>query len=154
MTWLKIEDVAKETGLTKRTIRFYEEIGLIPPPERTDGGIRLYTENDIKFLKRVIDAKEVLGFSLQELQYFLQLEETIETHSRDYHSSMDCTNQTNELTIIQEGLSQQLSMLKAKIEKMKAFEKEIQELYQKVEEILSKDTSPNHPRPTTKIQKS
>ena len=34
----KIDDVAKESGLTKRTIRYYEEIGLLPPPERSTAG--------------------------------------------------------------------------------------------------------------------
>jgi DNA-binding transcriptional MerR regulator len=40
----KIDDDAKRTGLTKRTIRYYEEIGLITPPERSSGGVRLYSE--------------------------------------------------------------------------------------------------------------
>ncbi|SPU05059.1 MerR family transcriptional regulator [Bacillus tequilensis] len=44
LEWMKIDEVAKRSGLTKRTIRFYEEIGLIPAPKRTDGGVRLYSE--------------------------------------------------------------------------------------------------------------
>ena len=52
MSLYKIDDVAKECGLTKRTIRYYEEIGVMPSPQRTDGGTRLYTREDIDYLKR------------------------------------------------------------------------------------------------------
>ncbi|MFP3821600.1 MerR family DNA-binding transcriptional regulator, partial [Bacillus sp. SIMBA_008] len=38
MEWMKIDQVAKRSGLTKRTIRFYEEIGLLSAPKRTEGG--------------------------------------------------------------------------------------------------------------------
>lgn len=51
MSLYKIDDVAKECGLTKRTIRYYEEIGVMPSPQRTDGGTRLYTREDIDYLK-------------------------------------------------------------------------------------------------------
>ncbi|WP_179090334.1 MerR family transcriptional regulator [Paenibacillus sp. FSL H8-0548] len=47
MELLKIEEVAKRTGLTKRAIRYYEDIGLISAPERSQGGMRLYSEEDI-----------------------------------------------------------------------------------------------------------
>ncbi len=65
MERFKIDDVAKATGLTKRTIRYYEEIGLIKPPARSEGGTRLYTAEDIERLKNIVAAREVLGFSLQ-----------------------------------------------------------------------------------------
>lgn len=63
MDWMKIDQMAKRSGLTKRTIRFYEEIGLLSSPKRTEGGVRLYSEDDLEELERVISAKEVLGFS-------------------------------------------------------------------------------------------
>lgn len=56
----KIDEVTKQVGLTKRTLRYYEEIGLICPPERSEGNIRLYTDEDIARIKRIVEAKEVL----------------------------------------------------------------------------------------------
>ncbi len=52
LEWMKIDQVAKRSGLTKRTIRFYEEIGLIPAPKRTEGGVRLYSEDDMEELEK------------------------------------------------------------------------------------------------------
>ncbi len=66
----KIDEVTKQVGLTKRTLRYYEEIGLIHPPERSEGNIRLYTDEDIARIKRIVEAKEVLGITLQEMQHF------------------------------------------------------------------------------------
>lgn len=60
MSLYKIDDVAKECGLTKRTIRYYEEIGVMPSPQRTDGGTRLYTREDIDYLKRWFAPKRYL----------------------------------------------------------------------------------------------
>lgn len=66
MVTYKIDEVAKQSGLTKRTIRYYEEIGLLPSPQRSEGNMRLYTQEDVDLLKKILSAKEVLGFSLQE----------------------------------------------------------------------------------------
>ncbi len=70
-TYLKIDDVAQQTGLSKRTLRYYEEIGIIPPSERSNGGVRLYSPTIIKRLNDIVRAKDVLGLTLQELQEFL-----------------------------------------------------------------------------------
>ena len=50
---MRIGDVARRTGLTVRTLRYYEEIGLLPPSERLAGGHRVYGEDDIRRLHRV-----------------------------------------------------------------------------------------------------
>ncbi len=139
MTWLKIDDVAKQTGLTKRTVRFYEEIGLIDPPQRSEGGIRLYTQADVERLKKISDAKEVLGFSLQELQQFLKISESIERHRQGYRASPDKTGQMSELKQMAEALEEQLRMLKRKIDKMLGFQQEIESLYAKAMQLLEND---------------
>src|SRR5215469_3736762 len=46
-----IEHVATRTGLTKRTLRYYEEVGLLPPAERTEGNYRRYSEADVQRLE-------------------------------------------------------------------------------------------------------
>ena len=50
---LRIGDVARRTGLTVRTVRYYEEVGLLPPSERLAGGHRVYAEDDIRRLHRI-----------------------------------------------------------------------------------------------------
>ena len=45
--YLQIGEVAERTGVTQRTLRFYEEKGLLRPPTRMEGGFRLYSEDDV-----------------------------------------------------------------------------------------------------------
>lgn len=73
--YLRIEQVSARTGLTKRTLRYYEEIGLLAPPTRTEGGYRLYSQDDIQHLERIKRLKELLGFSLAEIREIAEAEE-------------------------------------------------------------------------------
>ena len=69
---LQIGQVAERTGLSLRTIRFYEENGLVPPTGRTGGGFRLYGEDAVARLE-VIKRMKPLGFSLEEMRELLTL---------------------------------------------------------------------------------
>jgi DNA-binding transcriptional MerR regulator len=73
----RIGEVTERVGLSLRTVRYYEEVGLVIPSDRTAGGFRLYTEDDIE---RLIMAKELkpLGFSLDEVRTVLDLVATAE----------------------------------------------------------------------------
>ena len=72
---IRIERVAARTGMTKRTLRYYEEIGLLDPPTRTEGGYRLYTEADIQRLESIKRLRDLLGFSLAEIRKWVSAEE-------------------------------------------------------------------------------
>ena len=72
-----IEEVAVKTGLTKRTLRYYEDIELINPL-RTEGGYRLYLEEDIDILKKIIEIKDNLGFCLGDIKSILALDSNLE----------------------------------------------------------------------------
>jgi DNA-binding transcriptional MerR regulator len=73
---LRIGDVAKLAGTTPRTIRYYEEIGLLAgAPARPSGGHRLYTPAEVERLREVIRLKELLGVTLDELKDLLTAEE-------------------------------------------------------------------------------
>ena len=63
----RIGELAAKVGMTERTIRYYEELGLLDSVKRLDGGIRVYTDDDVRRLKFVRKLK-VLGLSLQEMQ--------------------------------------------------------------------------------------
>jgi DNA-binding transcriptional MerR regulator len=67
---MHIGALAERIGLSLRTIRYYEEVGLITPSARTPGGFRLYTEADAARLQLVKDMKP-LGFSLDEMRDLL-----------------------------------------------------------------------------------
>ena len=67
-----IGEVAKKTNLSVKTIRFYEEKGLITPPQR-QGKYRVYTNEHIEVLKLISEAK-LLGVTLAELKGFIKYE--------------------------------------------------------------------------------
>jgi DNA-binding transcriptional MerR regulator len=73
---LRIGDVARLADTTPRTIRYYEEIGLLPqPPGRNHGGHRLYSEAEVERLREVMRLRNLLGVSLDELKTLLTAED-------------------------------------------------------------------------------
>src|SRR5450755_634777 len=73
---LRIGDVARIVGTTPRTIRYYEEIGLLREgAERPSGAHRLYSQGEVERLAEVMRLKELLGLSLEELKALLTAEE-------------------------------------------------------------------------------
>lgn len=73
---LRIGDVARLAGTTPRTIRYYEEIGLLPgAPSRPSGGHRVYTDAEVERLQEVMRLKNLLGVTLDELKELLTAEE-------------------------------------------------------------------------------
>ncbi|MEU9279751.1 MerR family transcriptional regulator [Streptomyces sp. NPDC048341] len=69
---MQIGEVAERTGLSLRTIRHYEEVGLVIPSARSKGGFRLYTEVDVERLM-VIRRMKPLDFSLEEMRDLLDI---------------------------------------------------------------------------------
>lgn len=68
---LRVGELAQETGKTSRAIRFYEELDLLVPTERTAGGFRMYHPDAVMRI-HWIDRLQELGFSLQEVRKFLE----------------------------------------------------------------------------------
>jgi DNA-binding transcriptional MerR regulator len=69
---MQIGEVAERTGLSLRTIRYYEEVGLVVPSARSQGGFRLYTEPDVDRLN-LIKRMKPLGFQLEEMRDLLAI---------------------------------------------------------------------------------
>ena len=72
---LRIGEVADLTGVTPRTIRYYEEIGLLPgADDRAQGKHRTYTEADVERVREIIRLRDLLGLSLDQLAVLLDAE--------------------------------------------------------------------------------
>jgi DNA-binding transcriptional MerR regulator len=131
MITYKIDEVAKQCGLTKRTIRYYEEIGLLPSPQRSEGNMRLYTQDDVDLLKKIVSAKEVLGFSLQELQRYISVAEMLKGQRQEYRERTDHLQpaERREMLIDMEvTLNEQLEMMEEKINSIRMLQTELKEL--------------------------
>ena len=77
----QIGAVAERVDLSLRTVRYYEEVGLISPEKRTDGGFRLYTEENIERLLAIKQMKP-LGFSVQEMRVVLEARDALRSLPR------------------------------------------------------------------------
>lgn len=79
---MHIGEFAERTGLSSRTLRHYEDIGLIPRTGRTEGGFRLYTEEDLRRMLTIRRMK-ALGYSTTEMGELLELLDTLEGRAPD-----------------------------------------------------------------------
>lgn len=70
----KIGEIAKKTGCRVVTVRYYEKEGLLPPPERTEGNYRLYSEEDLERLKFIMHCRKH-GMNLSEVKALLAYRE-------------------------------------------------------------------------------
>ena len=79
---LRIQEVAAETGLTPRAIRYYEELGLLAPAARSEGAYRLYDGEDLERLRFIRGLRDDAGFSLAEIGQLLE-DEQARARNRD-----------------------------------------------------------------------
>jgi hypothetical protein len=63
---LRISDAAARAGVSPRSVRYYDELGLLSPSDHTTGGERRYREGDLFQLQRILELREALGMNLEE----------------------------------------------------------------------------------------
>jgi MerR family transcriptional regulator, repressor of the yfmOP operon len=111
-----IEQVATRTGLTKRTLRYYEEINLLPPTGRTEGNYRRYSETDIQHLERIKELRNLLGFSLSDIRQLLQAEDERDLIKLAYRQETDAEGKIAQLDRADELIREQLHLVEQKIQ--------------------------------------
>jgi len=111
--FLKIGELAKRAGVTVRTIRYYEELGLLSPTEVSPGGFRLYNENDLNRFQFIQRCKE-LGLPLEEIHALFDSSEPGENKIQRIIASY--TLLEKQLKKIEDKISE-LEVSKANIEK-------------------------------------
>jgi DNA-binding transcriptional MerR regulator len=108
---VRIGELAEQVGVNAKTVRYYEQIGLIPPAPRTSGGYRLYTDTDAARLTFIKTAQR-LGLSLEEVGEILRLRERGEA---------PCG-------YVRDVISQQLRSIDKRISELRALRTELREL--------------------------
>jgi DNA-binding transcriptional MerR regulator len=111
---MRIEAVARRTGLTKRTIRYYEEIGLLGACGRTEGGFRLFSDDDVARLERIQALKDSAGLSLAEIRELLDAESVRERIRQRYRASDDPVEKRAMLAESRSVLGRQLALIERK----------------------------------------
>ena len=111
----RVEQVSARTGLTKRTLRYYEEIGLLVPTARSEGNYRLYSETDVVRLERICRLKEALGLTLAELSELMQTEDERAEIRINYQETHDPAQRLEQLARAEALTRQQLALVEAKL---------------------------------------
>src|SRR5438105_8079316 len=95
--YLQIGEVADRTGVTQRTLRFYEEKGLLKPPTRMEGGFRLYSEEDVRRVERIKQLQRLLNVSLAEIKEMVEAEELKSQIRAEYRRDADVAERREKL---------------------------------------------------------
>ena len=113
--YLQIGEVAEQLGLTPRTLRYYEEIGLLAPPSRMEGGFRLYSAADIVRLENIVQLKRLLGFSLAEIKQVVEAMESLKLLRQESKLASDLETKRDTLQKALMILEQQVDVLDGRL---------------------------------------
>ena len=141
---LRIGEVAKLTGTTPRTIRYYEEIGLLPAAaDREPGAHRSYEEDDVERLTELLRLKDLLGLSLEELKELVSAEAARAELRREWHSGVE--DPVRRRQILEESLghiARQLELVRRRREEIAKLEEELLAKRRRVRSLIRSATAP------------
>jgi DNA-binding transcriptional MerR regulator len=117
---LRIQEAAAELGLTARSIRYYEEIGLLKPAARSEGAYRLFDADDVDRLRFIKGLRDNAGFSLAEISALLEDEVARSRNREAFHATDDPAERRAILDDATIRVDRQIATLRAKIERLEA----------------------------------
>jgi|SRR5690242_17350310 MerR family transcriptional regulator, repressor of the yfmOP operon len=143
---LSIDEVAKRTELSKPTLRFYEQKGLVEPPARLPGKFRKYSSQDVEQLERVIQLRDLLGLSLTEIEETLKLDKERErlaeqaraqwNEAKDTAVKKNWLDEARRLSQRQlDDVEKQLGAVQGRIEGLERLRDEIQSRRARIDEL-------------------
>jgi DNA-binding transcriptional MerR regulator len=144
---LRIQQVAAHVGLTTRTIRYYEELGLLEPAARSEGSYRLYDLDDLERLRFIKGLRDDAGFSLAEIGQLLE-DEAARTRNRErFRSTSDPDERRTLLNDAMGRVDRQIAILRRKIERLEAMVSEAEGRRAHLEDHLADLDAGREPTP-------
>ncbi len=123
---LRIGEVAELTGTTPRTIRYYEEIGLLPGSSaRAQGKHRCFTEADVERVREILRLRDLLGLSLEQLSGLLDAESARAELRREYAETDDPAERRRILDQALVYIGTQLALVQARHRELEQLEREL-----------------------------
>ncbi len=134
---MRIGEVAELTGTTPRTIRYYEEIGLLGrEPAREQGKHRAYTQADVDRVKEVLRLRDLLGLSLEQLGQLVDAETARAEIRRELESTEDPGRRRALREQALTHIGSQLELVRRRVTELKALERELSQKQRLVRERL------------------
>jgi DNA-binding transcriptional MerR regulator len=134
---LQIGEVADRTGVTQRTLRFYEERGLLRPPSRMDGGFRLYSEDDVARVEQIKRLQNLLGLTLAEIKEMVEAEEVMEELRATYRPDLETEERFQRVTTRIAVTQRQYDIISAKLDAMVEMKKDLEEKLERYKTMRS-----------------
>ncbi len=135
---LRIGEVAEQASTTVRTVRYYEEVGLLPgSEERSHGEHRTYSDADVERLREILQLKELLNLSLDELRGLVEAEEARAVIRERYRSSTDAAERERLLREAAHHLDRQLALVRDRRTALGELEERLAERRERVAERLA-----------------
>jgi DNA-binding transcriptional MerR regulator len=122
---MRIGAIAERTGVTPRTIRYYEEIGLLPCAARRKGEHRDYDETHVERLRELTRLRDLLGLSLEELKQLVEAEDARAAIRRRFHET---TSDEERLRLLDQALPHvetQLELVRRRRQELARLEEEL-----------------------------
>ena len=129
--YLQIGEVAERTGVTQRTLRFYEEKGLLKPPTRLEGGFRLYSEEDIRRVEQIKQLQKLLGFTLAEIKEMVEAQEIKQQLRAGYRPEADVEERKERISRAVELTERQHAVIRQKVDALLEMKSHLEEKLKK-----------------------
>ncbi|MBI2913075.1 MAG: MerR family transcriptional regulator, partial [Chloroflexi bacterium] len=110
-----------------RTLRFYEEKGLLKPPTRMDGGFRLYSEDDVRRVDQIRRLQNLLGITLADIKEMVEAEEMLQELKAQYRPEADVAEKKRQLQKAIEVVEKQYAIVRQKVEQMQEMRGQLEE---------------------------
>ncbi|MGH9063366.1 MAG: MerR family transcriptional regulator [Acidimicrobiales bacterium] len=115
---LAIGRVAELVGVSERTLRYYEEIGLVVPASHSPGRCRRYTDEDVQRVARIRELQEVMGYSLEEIHAILAADDRFDAIRIAYRRDQEPAEQVRLLEEAMTMVDEQRIRVWAKVERL------------------------------------
>ena len=145
--YMQIGELSERTGVTQRTLRFYEERGLLKPPSRMEGGFRLYTEEDVQRVEQIKQLQKLLGFSLAEIKEMLEAEDMRSLLTAEYRAESNIGQKKEKLKEAIQVTLAQIKSMDQKIEQIAQMRNYWQQKLARYEKLLQELEKEEQARP-------
>jgi MerR family transcriptional regulator, repressor of the yfmOP operon len=135
---LRIGEVAERAETTVRTVRYYEEVGLLPgSEERSHGQHRSYSDADVERLREILQLKELLNLSLEELRGLVEAEEARALIRERWRTATEAAERERLLVEAAGHLDRQLALVRDRRSALDELEQRLAERRERVAERLA-----------------